>query len=401
MKHPSLFNLCKEALHLGAIAYGGPANLVTIKKSVVHRHGWMHEHEFVDVLSLAQILPGATGVGMMGYIGYRLQKFWGGILMPLFYILPSAITIVILSWIYFNYGHLPSMKSVMTGLGALVVALLTHAVVHLGQTIFRKKDIREIKGVIIAAFVFVGLFFLKINTIELILLSGLLGILFFHFTHEFEEERETKGPDELHTPVHLERGVRLIDFLPLALLLLVIGAILIASGLLRSLFLSFFNIGLFAFGGGYAAIPLMQQHVVDISQWLNLTEFRDGIALGQITPGPVSTTAAFVGYKVNGLWGAAVSTLAIFLPPIGTMIALSSVHAKIKKMKLTRVVIKGFSTGFIGLLLAVTLQFALKSLVSWQTWLLFVVSLAYLWHDKRSILWLILGIIPFSLLLIQ
>jgi chromate transporter len=235
----------------------------------------------------------------------------------------------------------------------------------------------------------------------LILGSGALGILLYHFTHEFEHEIETSAPTEIQTEVHLEKRIHPWDFMSLVVAGAIIVMILISSHALASLFLSFSQIGLFSFGGGYAAIPLMQHQMVDQLQWLTLHEFRDGIALGQITPGPVSTVAAFVGYKLAGLIGAFVSVVAIFLAPVGTMIALSSVHAKVRRMKLTRVVIKGFSTGFMGLLLAVTLQFALKSLVGWETWLVFAVSLFVMLRTKKDPLWLIFGTLVFSLLFIR
>jgi chromate transporter len=401
MKHPSLFNLCKTAFYIGTIAYGGPANLVHFKKIMVHDHGWIHEHEFLDTLALAQVLPGATGVSMMAHVGYKYKKFTGGLLMPIFYILPATISILPLAWAYFKFGELSAVRAVMSGLGALVVALLLNAVIHLGQAIFKPFDRSSIKGFLIAALTFAGMYFFKMNTVLLILGSGALGILLYHFTHEFEHEIETSAPTEIQTEVHLEKRIHPWDFMSLVVAGAIIVMILISSHALASLFLSFSQIGLFSFGGGYAAIPLMQHQMVDQLQWLTLHEFRDGIALGQITPGPVSTVAAFVGYKLAGLIGAFVSVVAIFLAPVGTMIALSSVHAKVRRMKLTRVVIKGFSTGFMGLLLAVTLQFALKSLVGWETWLVFAVSLFVMLRTKKDPLWLIFGTLVFSLLFIR
>jgi chromate transporter len=160
---------------------------------------------------------------------------------------------------------------------------------------------------------------------------------------------------------------------------------------LRPIFTTLFSIGTFSFGGGFIAIPLIQHQVVDQLQWLTLPEFRDGIALGQVTPGPVFITATFIGYKVLGILGALVATLGVFTPSLAAMMVLSGIHAKVKELKIAQVIIKGFLSGFIGLLLSVTLQFAFSSLVSWQTWLLFSASLIALLYFKLDVLWVILA----------
>jgi chromate transporter len=371
-----------------------------MRKTMVHDKKWMHDREFLEGLGLAQILPGATGVSMMAYIGYRLRKFAGGLWMSIFYTLPATASITLLAWGYFEYGNLPVVKAIMTGFGALVVALLLNAVIHLGRAVFKTWDFHTMKGGLIALFTFVGVS-LQMNTVVLILLSGTLGILFYYFTKEFEGELVTPAPTEFDVAVHLEKRIHPHDFLSLVGLFFLIGGVFFVSGPLHELFISFFHIGFFSFGGGYASIPLMQHAIVDRLQWLTLTEFRDGIALGQITPGPISMVAAFVGYKVGGVLGALVAVFGIIFAPIGTMMALSSVHARVKQLKLTRVVVKGFSTGFIGLLTAVMLEFALQSLLSWQTWLVFGLSFVTLHHYKKEVGWLILFTTVFSIVFIQ
>ena len=131
---------------------------------------------------------------------------------------------------------------------------------------------------------------------------------------------------------------------------------------------TFFKIGIFAFGGGFTTIPLIQHMVVDGMHWLDLSAFRDGIAMGQITPGPVFITATFIGYKVRGIAGALVATIAIFAPSLAAIMLVGPAHARIKNLKIIKVVIKGFLSGFIGLLLSVVLQFGIQSLVNVQTW---------------------------------
>ncbi len=135
--------------------------------------------------------------------------------------------------------------------------------------------------------------------------------------------------------------------------------------------------------------------------WLDLKAFRDGIALGQITPGPVFITATFIGYKIQGVIGAVIATIGIFTPSLAAMMLLSRVHAKVKNFRIVKAVIRGFLSGFIGLLLFVVLQFGVHSLVDWRTWAVFALSVIYLLGWKKDVIWLILGTIGASLLMFQ
>jgi chromate transporter len=399
MKKPSLLQLLKTTFYIGIIGYGGPAILALMKKNFVHEKEWVSEKEFMNSLSLAQILPGATGVSVMGYIGFKLHKLWGGILAPLFYILPATIFMIVLSWAYFTFGNLSFVQALFAGLGALVVALLVNATLILGKSVFKKITIKDWKGFTISLAIFIGTFFLKINIIWLILLAGALGFIFFYFTHEFENEKAKRGEVLLTEPNTINReSLSLKDWTPVILV-----SVVFMFGLLlpytRSLITTFLGIGAFAFGGGFTTIPLIQYQVVNAHNWLTVKQFVDGIALGQITPGPVFITATFIGYRVAAILGALMATLAIFTPSLTAMILLADIHGRVQNLKIVKVVIKGFLSGFIGLLVAVTLQFAFKSLVSWQAWLIFALAISWLMILKKNSVWAILGTVVLSLLI--
>ena len=167
----------------------------------------------------------------------------------------------------------------------------------------------------------------------------------------------------------------------------------------RDLIMTFLSIGMLAFGGGFTSIPLIQHQVVDTHNWLTIKQFVDGIALGQITPGPVFITATFIGYRVAAVFGALMATLAIFTPSLVAIIALADIHGRVQNLKIVKVIIKGFLSGFIGLLVAVTLQFAFKSLVSWQAWMIFSLAIVWLMILKKNSVWAILGTIALSLVI--
>jgi chromate transporter len=336
----------------------------------------------------------------MGYIGFRHYKILGGILIPLAFILPATIAIIILSWAYFRFGDISFVKALFAGLGALVVALLVNAMLMLGKSVFKKITIKSWKSLVISLVTFIGVFFFKINVIYLILIAGTLGFLFYYFTNEFDDENVKKGEVLLKAPkVSFWKSISTKDWTALAVLIAILAVGLLVPPI-RDLIISFVSIGIFAFGGGFTIVPLIQHQVVDIHSWLTVKQFIDGIALGQVTPGPVLITSTFVGYRVAGIIGALYSTLAIFLVPMVAMIALADIHAKIRDLKIVKVIVKGFLAGFIGLLLAVTLQFAIKSLISWQAWLIFALAILWIMVLKKNSIWAILATLALSLLIL-
>jgi chromate transporter len=397
MEKPTLTDLLKTTFYIGVIGYGGPAILALMKKTFVHEKEWISEKEFMNALSMAQILPGATGVSVMGYIGFKLHKLWGGILAPLFYILPATIAMIVLAWAYFTFGNLSFVQALFAGLGALVVALLVNATLILSKSVFKKINIKDWKGFFISLVIFIGAFFFKINVIWLILLAGVLGFIFFYFTYEFEDEKAKKGEALLSEPHILKyEHLEIKDWIPVFLIVTVFFIGLFISST-RDLITTFLGIGALAFGGGFTTIPLIQHQIVNTHNWLTIKQFMDGIALGQITPGPVFITATFIGYRVANILGALFATLAIFAPSLTAMILLADIHGRAQDLKIVKVVIKGFLAGFIGLLIAITLQFAFKSLISWQAWLIFIASLVWIMYFKKDSLWAILGTIALSL----
>jgi chromate transporter len=398
MKRPTLFEILKTALYVGAVGYGGPAILALMKRVIVHEKKWISDEEFMNALSLSQILPGATGVTLLGYIGQKLKGVGGGILMPFAFAFPAMTAITALAWAYFSFGDLKFVHSIFMGLGAMVVALLVNATLMMGRSVFQGMDRNAFKGIVIAALSFMGILYLRWNVVYVILISGALGAIFFYSSGPVIQEKAPQRPDS-SIDVPVASGWKNL-LLPAALAALLALTFWLVDGT-WTIFATFFKIGSFAFGGGFTAIPIIQSVIVDGMHWLDLKAFRDGIALGQITPGPVFITATFIGYKVQGIIGAVIATIGIFTPSLMAMMLLSRAHAKIKNLRIVKAVIRGFLSGFIGLLLFVVLQFGVQSLVNWQAWVVFAVSVIYLMGWKKDVIWLILGTIGASLLVFQ
>jgi chromate transporter len=398
----SLKELIKVSLHTGATAYGGPAMFAQIKKKFVTEKKWINEKEFLDVLSFVQILPGATGILTMACIGYKLREVKGALVVSFFFILPTFLAITFLSYLYFNFRDLALVKSLFTGLGAMVVALLINAVVTLGKTVFPKFTVRYYKGFLIAALIFMFSFWLRINFVYLIIDAGILGFLSYYFTGEYERVSESDSPvlPDFNKGLISNAVAWLAPYSVFIIANLVILFIVLFFPALQELFLSFFKIGLLAFGGGFNSIPLIQHEIISVHHWLTLSEFRDGIALGQITPGPVLITSAFIGYKVYGFIGAVTAAVGIFTPSLVLLFLLYNVHTKLTKLPAINVIMKGILAGFIGLLISTTIHFGIESLFDWRTWLIFSLSLIALLKFKIDPLWIIIGTLIISVLIL-
>lgn len=391
----SLWAVLAQVLYLGAIGYGGPTTLDYLKRIFVERNGWFSEQEFGEALGLAQVLPGSTGVSAVSYFGYRRFGHLGALLFPLVFLTPSIAALLALSWAYVTFGNLSFVPPLFVGLGALVVALLLNATLSLGRAVCTGGTGRVVRGLTVAAVTFVGSAAFGFDAVWLVAGSGVLGIALFGV------RVGEPAPGTLGRPVSREPRAGLATRLtPWLVLMILVGAALV-DPTTRTLFAAFFQIGLLAFGGGFASVALLQHVVVEQFHWLSFTQFRDGLALGQITPGPVLITATFVGFKVGGLAGSLAATLGIFLPPALLVALLADLHERVKKLRPVRALVTGFQCGVIGLVAAITIKFALNSLVNWQTWVVFGLSFGYVWGLRRSPGWAILATAAFSLVFLR
>jgi len=401
MNKPTFKELAKTILYIGFTGYGGPAVLGQMKKKIVHQKQWVTEEDFMNSLSLADILPGATGVTLLGYLGYKIKGIGGWILGAGLYVLPAFLFTTIIAQFYFKYNNIGFVQKIFTGLGALVVTLLINALINLSKPVFGTFGKHWYKAMLIAVPAFILAFFTQINASFIYLLSGTLGFILYYFTHEVIVKKET--PEQLKE----EKREKIVwnDVFRSNFTYLLIGVISIGivlwyyiptAGLLIT---SFIHMGTFALGSGFSVIPLMKSITVDQNHWVTLKQFQDGLAVGQITPGPVLITAAFIGYKVMGWWGALLATISIFLPSLTLIVIFGSFHERIKHLKSVKVVIKGFLAGFIGIITAIALQFGEKSLINWQTWAIFFTSLLIVIKLKKDVIWVILGTIIISLII--
>jgi len=347
----SLRFLFTRVLKLGATAYGGPGMISQIKEAAVNRYGWVKEGEFMRGLALCQLIPGATIVQMVTYIGYRVRGIWGALTAAVAFVLPAFIALLALSAIYFEYHSLWFIQALFKGLGAIVVAIILNACITFGRSV-----LKDWKVVLIAVLSFFA-FFLQWNFVLIFVFTAVAGLLLR------PKIPQAKAAPSGGTPLQVKRREYLILLLLAALICLALALSYFIDPKITALSLNLSKIGALAFGGGFTAIPLIQYEMVDRYQWLSTKEFLDGIALGQVTPGPILITATFVGYKVANLLGAFMATLGVFSPSFFILVLLIPYHDRLRGVEKVRMMEQGVLGSFIGMLALVLFNFGKTSLV--------------------------------------
>jgi chromate transporter len=374
---PSLRDIFLTFFKIGFTAFG-PAMMAETKKIIVMRKGWLKEQEFLDGLALAQFLPGATFVTLTVFMGYRIRRLAGAAASFAGFLLPPFTLMVLLSALYFRYSGLSLVETAFRGVEAVVVALIANAVLDLGRSVIKDRQtaLVAVVSLVVAWF--------KQNIFINILIAVVLGVILFVPWKEKRNNRKTV----LNVPKDM------FHWRETAVVLAVTGTIAALSSfypLLLDLEGVFFRIGFLVFGNGFTMIPLIQQEVVDVHHWLDLSQFTAGIALGQITPGPIVITATYVGYKVAGFWGALAATGGIFAPCFILVMLVMPIYKKIKGNPWIKAVFNGVLASFVGLMIMVVVGMARHSLTDPATVVLSLAALTALRLTKLDVLWVVLG----------
>jgi chromate transporter len=347
--------LFTRVFKLGATAYGGPAMIGQIKEVAVNRYGWVKEGEFMRGVALCQLIPGATMVQIVTYIGYRVRGIWGALTAAVAFILPAFIALLALSAIYFRFHSLWFIQALFKGLGAIVVAIILNACITFGRSV-----LKDWKVVLIAVLSFFAFFF-QWNFVLIFVLAAVVG--FVLRPKITPTKAGASGGATGGSPLQVKKNEYLVLTVLAVLICLALALSYFVDPKITSLSLNLSKIGALAFGGGFPAIPLIQYEMVDRFQWLTTKEFMDGIALGQVTPGPILITATFIGYKVSNVIGATMATLGIFFPSFFILVLLIPYHDRLRGVEKVRMMEQGVLGSFIGMLALVLYNFGRASLV--------------------------------------
>lgn len=391
---PSRWQLVKTFFRVGATSYGGPAIVAQIREVTVLQKRWLTEDEFRESLAFAQMLPGPIAVATAAHIGWRLHRGVGTFLAMVSYILPAFLLMLGLSAAYFHYQRMPAVTTAFRGLGAAVVAIVVQSVLSMAQ-----PALRNWQGLAIAAGAAVG-FFAGADSLLVLLAAAIAGVL-VGLGWPGAEAPVAEPPPRTNGTGSYRRTVMATTAVALAFVV-ALSASRLVSPRFPSLGVTMAKINLVAFGGGYTAIALMYHDVVrnPATAWLTPKEFIDGLALGQITPGPVSITATFIGYRVGGILGATFATVCIFLPSSLLLVLLAPHFARLRGLRMVQDAVGGLLAAFIAMLLHVLAEVAKSAFLGPWDVALAVVAIAAL-RLRVNVVWVVLGSVLVSLLLFR
>jgi chromate transporter len=360
----TLWDIARLFLKLGTTAFGGPAaHIAMLLQEVVERRGWISRAEFLDHLGASNLIPGPTSTELVIHIGRR-RGGWPGLLVAgTCFILPAALMVGILAWAYVRYGSLPAVSGLLYGVKPVVIAIILQALWKLGRT--------AIKGVWLAVVALVALFLalVSISPLVVLVIGGFLGAV-----ASLDASRR--------------KAALLAMFNPQA----ATATVAAASIGLWPVFLTFIKIGAMVFGSGYVLLVFLHSELVERHAWLTQQQLLDAVAVGQVTPGPVFTTATFLGYLLHGTTGAVAATIGIFLPAFVLVAISAPLIPKIRASRIASAALDGINVASLALMALVTWQLARSALVDWITVALAFANAALLFRFPHlNSAWLIGG----------
>jgi len=368
-----LREVARVFLKLGLIGFGGPAaHIALMHREVVERRGWMDEQRFVDLFAVSNLLPGPTSTELGIFLGYE-RAGWPGLLAAgVLFIAPAMLMVLALAWTYVRFGSVPAIGWVLYGVTATVIGIVADALWRIGRTAIRGV------GWLLLAITALVLYLTGAPVLAILFGGALLAMLAVNRT---KLRLRGTGVGGLVALVGSVPRIVISAAAPVAPATLALGPI----------FLEFLKLGAVVYGGGYVLLAFLRTDIVRNLHWISDHQLLDAVAVGQATPGPVFTTAAFVGYLVHGWQGALVATAGIFLPSFVLVAAAYRVLPRLKRSPWASALLAGAAATALGLMAGVTYQLARVALVDAVTVGLAVASFVVLRRYAWGSPWIILG----------
>ncbi len=334
-------------LRMGCTAFGGPAaHVAMLREEVVIRRSWLSEQEFLDLLSVAGLIPGPTSTELAIHLGMRRAGLPGLLVAGVCFITPAVLITVALAWAYVRFGRLPAGQSLLWGMQPAVLAVVLHAVFGLTRTALKRPSLNLLAVAVLVCYL------ASVNELVLLLGAGMVGVILAR-------------PWRTHRP---SVALLLLTGLPGAASTAPMVAAPAVAPLVAptagALFLYFLKVGSVLFGSGYVLLAFLRQGLVHDLRWLTEQQLVDAIAAGQFTPGPLFSTAAFVGYVAGGWSGAVAASAGIFLPSFFFVWATHGVVRRLREAAWTAGFLDGLNAGSLALMAGVWWQLAHRALLS-------------------------------------
>lgn len=362
-----LKELASVFFQLGAIAFGGPAaHIALMNDEVVKRRQWLSNEQLLDLLGVTNLLPGPNSTELAIHIGYERAGWRGLLVAGSCFILPAMLIVWLLAAIYVRYQTVPQVEWLLYGIKPVIIAIVVQALWNLG-----KKALKDIPTTVVGLGVIGGYIF-GLNELLLLLLAGITVML-------VKNLGRSQGRFE---------GALL---LPISGILAQSSNSLVTSPSWQSVFLFFLKIGSVLYGSGYVLLAFLQRDLVERSGWLTSQQLLDAVAIGQFTPGPVFTTATFIGYLLAGNAGAIAGTIGIFLPAFALVFVVNPWVPKLRSSSWFGGILDGVNAASLGLMAAVTYTLGQAALIDWLTILLALISTIIVFRFQINSAWLVLA----------
>ncbi|MFN2489860.1 MAG: chromate efflux transporter [Actinomycetota bacterium] len=364
MSRPSLGELARLFLKIGVVAFGGPAaHIAMMHDEIVRRRRWMDEQAFLDRLGVTNLIPGPNSTELAILVGGALGRGWGLVVAGVAFIVPAAVIVLALAWVYVRYGATPEAGSLLFGIKPVIIAIVAQALFSLG---------RRAAGAPLTAAVFVtagAVYLLGVDEI-VVLVSGGLIVMATRLARPVQM-RALMVPVGLSGSVWAQAARSEVD--------------------LTTLFLVFLKIGSVLYGGGYVLLAFLRTDLVENLGWLSNDQLLDAVAIGQVTPGPLFTTATFVGYVVARVPGALLATAGIFLPSFLLVALIGPFAERLRRSQVMGALLDGVNAAALGLMAGVTVELARSAIVDGYTAALAALSLVILVRFRLNSAWLVAG----------
>jgi len=352
-------------LFLGFVNIGGPVAQITMMfNHMVEKRRWLTKDRFVKIMAFCHMLPGPEALQLAIYVGYLKRKVWGGILAGLTFILPGAVVMIVLSWLYVKYGKLPQVMDALYVLKPAVLGIIAAGIIKLGRA-----AIPNFFLAVLLVGAFAGMRFAGINFLLILLIAGVLNLI-------------------------VDRGWPLVKKTAPTLPVMIGGIALLlpfADSRLFQVTWLFLKTGLLSFGGAYASLVFVQRGAVAQYHWLSDGQLLDGVALSIATPGPFMLFTAFVGYVASGIPGAVLATFFVFLPSFIFVIAGVHYIEKVRENRAVQAFLAGVSAAVVGVIAVVSLDLIPEALVDWPTVGIAVISFLLVALLKRDVALVAIG----------